>query len=176
MKTLEHIAPEKMKDYLAKGWLTHDGMWFYNTCRTAGIEQANMLNRAAIRSMAPMEIQRTMKILGITRKDIITFDDLTDFMLKALALLMPGSIIGQFTTTMPEPNVMRWEWREGECFAYKGVKLIGCIDRYACGVIYRIACWLDVLGFEYRIEPGIDSCMMHEKGYCRGDIIVDFPG
>ncbi len=175
MKTIQQIPPERIRDFLAKGWLTHDGMWFYNALNTLGIEQANMLNRAAIRSMAPLEMQRTMKILGISREDIVSFEDLTDFLLKALELLMPGSIIEQFRTSIPARNVFRWEWKNGECFAYKGVKLTGCIDRYACGVIYRIDCWLEMLGIEHRIDPPVENCMMHEMGYCRGDIIVN-PG
>ncbi len=176
MKTLQQISPEKIRDYLAKGWLTHDGMWLYNAITSLGIEKANVLNRAAIRSMAPLEMQRTMKILGITRESIVSFEDLTGFLIKALELLLPASILDQFHTSIAAPDVMRWEWEQEGCFAYKGVKMIGCIDRYACGVIFRIKCWLDALGVEHRIDPSPDSCMMHEKGYCRGDIIVNIPG
>lgn len=176
MNTLQQISPDRLRDYLSKGWLTHDGMWFYNAVKTIGIEQANVLNRAAIRSMAPLEMQRTLKILGIAREEIVSFDDLADFLLTALELLMPGSVIEQFRHSIPVPNVFRWEWKDGGCFAYRGIQMAGCIDHYLCGVIYRIGCWLDVLGVKYSIEPNPDACMMHEKGYCRGDIIVDTGG
>ncbi|MBP7736326.1 MAG: hypothetical protein KA369_10180 [Spirochaetes bacterium] len=176
MDSLQHLSPYRIRDYLAKGWLTHDGMWFFNALNTLGIETANALNRAAIRSMASMEMQRTMAILGITPQDLGAFPDLADFMIRALDMVLPASILKHYHATMLPPNIFRWEWEPGECFAYKGIKLAGCIDRYSCGVIYRIGCWLDALGIEHRIEPNPDTCMMHEKGYCHGDIIVNLPG
>lgn len=172
MDSLQQLSPDRIRDYLAKGWLTHDGMWFYNAQSTLGIEQANDLNRAAIRSMAPLEMQRTMNILGITRENLDSFTKLADFLLRALDLLLPASILKQFHGTVESPNIFRWEWEQGGCFAYRGVKLIGCIDRYACGVLYRIGCWLDALGVEHSIEPNPDTCLMHEKGYCRGEIVM----
>jgi hypothetical protein len=64
-------------------------------------------------------------------------------------------------------DLLNWE-----CFAYKGMKQIGLIDGYRCGVMYRIECWLEALGIKYSIDPKIDKCMMHEKGACLGDIKV----
>jgi len=75
---------------------------------------------------------------------------------------------------VPAEGVFRWEWKKGECFAYKGICQLGCIDRYRCGVIFRIGCWLDAMDIQHRIEPMPDACMMHEKGLCRGDIIMEF--
>jgi len=37
------IDKKEIRDLLGKGWLTHDGMWFYNTYRELGIEKANQL-------------------------------------------------------------------------------------------------------------------------------------
>jgi hypothetical protein len=175
MRSIEGIAPEKIKDYLAKGWLTHDGMWFYNACRAVGIEKANEINRAAIRSMAPLEMQRTRKILAMENTPIETLDELYVNLQSALELVLPSSVLERFSVSMGRPGRITWSWDDGECFAYKGVKQIGCIDRYACGVIYRIDCWLEMLQIPHRIDPPVGACMMHEKGFCRGDIIVEFP-
>ncbi len=49
---------EQVRDLVAKGWLTHDGMWFDEAARSLGIDAANDLNRAAIRAMAPFEVSR----------------------------------------------------------------------------------------------------------------------
>lgn len=164
-----------IRDFLAKGWLTHDGMWFYNAVQQLGIEQANKLNLAAIRSMAPLEVSRTRKVLGMTGDHPESFDALMHFLLSGLGMLLPSSLLDRFTTDIPAPGIFRWEWEKDECFAFKGISMIGCIDRYECGVMLRIQCWLDALGVSYRMEPEIRGCMMHEKGYCRGDIVCSMP-
>jgi hypothetical protein len=60
----DKIGKSEIRNLLGKGWLTHDGMWLYLTGREFGIEKANALNRAAIKSAAPIEVQRAKKALG----------------------------------------------------------------------------------------------------------------
>ncbi len=160
--------PDAVKDYLAKSWLTHDAMWFFNAYNEFGIETANRLNLAAIRAMVPLEIKRAKKLHGVTGERFESFEDLFRFMMAVLRLVLPSSLLDCFTAEMTGPGTFCWEWKKGECFAYKGVSMLGCVDRYECGVIARIRYWLDELGVEYRLEPEISGCMMHEKGFCRG--------
>ena len=174
MSVLNRIEKRDIRDLLGKGWLTHDGMWFYNTCLELGIEKANGLNKAAIRSLAPIEIERVKKILGIGAQKIDTFEELEDFMAEALELILPGSVFEKFLFRASAKDLLHWEWASGECFAYKGMKQIGIIDGYRCGVMYRIECWLEALGIKYSIDPKIDKCIMHETGACSGDIKVRF--
>ena len=174
MGVLNKIGKREIRDLLGKGWLTHDGMWFYHTYRELGVEKANELNKAAIRSLAPIEIKRVKKALGIGGKKIGTFEELKDFMLEALEVILPNSVFEKFRFRASSKDLLHWEWESGECFAYKGMKQIGIIDGYRCGVMYRIECWLEALGIKYSIDPKIDKCMMHEKGVCSGDIKVIF--
>ena len=151
-------------------------MWFYHTYRQLGIEKANILNRAAIRSLAPIEMKRTKKLLGICGEKIVAFEELKDFMLDALELILPRSVFEKFHIRTTPEGLLHWEWETGECFAYKGMKQIGIIDDYRCGVMYRIECWLEALGVNYSIDPKIDKCIMHEKGACSGEIRVILDG
>jgi hypothetical protein len=176
VSVLNKIAKKDLRDLLGKGWLTHDGMWFYNTCRELGIEKANVLNKAAIRSLAPIEIERVKKILGLGGQKIDRFDEIHDFMVAALEMILPGSVFEKFLFRASEEDTLHWEWASGECFAYKGMKRIGIIDDYRCGVIYRIECWFEALGIKYSIDPKINKCIMHEKGTCSGEIKVHFSG
>jgi len=169
---LNKIGKKELRNLLGKGWLTHDGMWFYNTCQELGIEKANKLNKAAIRSLAPIEIKRVKKALGIRGERIGTFEELKNFMLEALEMILPDSVFERFRFRASSKDLLHWEWESGECFAYKGMKQMGLIDGYRCGVIYRIECWLEALGIKYTIDPKIDKCMMHKKGACLGDIRV----
>jgi hypothetical protein len=172
VSVLNKIGKREIRDLLGKGWLTHDGMWFYHTYQELGVEKANKLNKAAIRSLAPIEIKRVKKALGIGGEKIGTFEELKDFMLEALEVILPNSVFEKFRFRAPSKDLLHWEWESGECFAYKGMKQIGIIDGYRCGVMYRIECWLEALGIKYSIYPKIDKCMMHEKGACLGDIKV----
>jgi len=172
MSVLNKIGKREIRDLLGKGWLTHDGMWFYNTYQELGIEKANKLNKSAIRSLAPIEIKMIKKALGIGEEKIGTFEDLKDFMLEALELILPNSVFERFRFRASPKDFLHWEWESGQCFAYKGMKKIGIIDGYRCGVMYRIECWLEVLGIKCSIEPKIDKCMMYEKGSCLGDIRI----
>jgi hypothetical protein len=74
MSALDRIKKRDIRNLLGKGWLTHDGMWFYHTCREFGIERANALNRAAIHSLAPIEVERAKQALGISKEKFDTFD------------------------------------------------------------------------------------------------------
>lgn len=162
----------QIRNLLGKGWLTHDGMWFYHTFLELGIEKANELNKAAIRSMAPIEVHRMKRVLGIKKEKLETFDELVQFMQPALELTLPNSVFEKFHFTTPAENLIQWKWEDSECFAYKGMKQIGAIDGYGCGVIFRIECWLEALGFKPSLKPVINGCLMHDKGFCEGVIEV----
>ena len=172
MDFLDNIDKKELKDFLAKGWLTHDGLWFYHISQEVGIQKANLLNKAAIRDLAAVETHRALKLLGRDRSEIDTFARLRDFMLGALAMTMPSSIMARMDFRASEDNILHWEWEQESCFAYKGIKLIGLLDQYSCGVMYRIECWLEALGVRYVMEPKIDTCIMHTHGHCRGEIRI----
>jgi hypothetical protein len=176
MGVLDRLEKTKIRDLLGKGWLTHDGMWFYNTCHKLGIEKANELNRAAIKSLAPIEVDRIKRILGVSLKKFETVDELMKFVLPALELTLPDSVLKNFHLTTYSGELIRWKWENSQCFAYKGMKQMGMIDGYHCGVMYRIECWLDALGAGYSMQPVIEGCLMHEKGTCEGEIQVFLNG
>ena len=62
----------------------------------------------------------------------------------------------------------------GRCFAYEGMKRIGIKDKYECGLIYRLGCWLNVLGVKFKLEPEINECLLHSQEKCVGDMIFNF--
>jgi len=151
--------------------MTHDGMWFYHCLKNFGIEKANELNKAAIQSLAPMEIDRIKKALGL-EKQIDNFQEFKDFFAAASHLFMPAFM--NITISFPKENMLHWEFEPGNCFAYKGIKRIGAIDRYECGVIYRLQCWFDSLGIRYNVTPQVRRCLMVEKGVCQGEFDFNF--
>jgi hypothetical protein len=151
--------------------MTHDAMWFYHCLQSCGIDEANRLNRAAIKSLAAIEFKRAKKLFGITRTD--TFEYLKDAVDAAFSV-SKGDFMN-FTYTFPETNVLCWEWPGNTCFAYQGMLRMGVIDRYQCGVIYRVQCWIEQAGVGYTVSPEIRGCLMHTRGRCAGEVRFDFP-
>jgi hypothetical protein len=152
--------------------MTHDGMWFYHCMQEFGIEKANHLNKAAIKSLAPLEIERIKKTLGMVKR-IANFNELKDFFERAAPLFIPPFM--NASMSFPGENVLHWAFEPNQCFAFKGIKRIGAIERYDCGVIYRLACWFDSLRLKYRIRPQIERCLMLDNGDCSGDFEFIFP-
>jgi hypothetical protein len=166
----EKLNKKELIEILGKCWMTHDGMWFYNTLMTSGIENANKINKAAIKSLAPIEISRLKKLMGMT--SISSYEVLKEFFTGAAELLIPDfmNIVFDFSGN----NIATWKFNEKKCFAYNGINMLGVIDQYQCGPIYRIKCWLDVLGMKYFIEPDTDQCIMPSQGACSGKIAFKF--
>ncbi|MBI9092362.1 MAG: hypothetical protein JEZ12_24365 [Desulfobacterium sp.] len=64
MRSLDHLNRKELVDLLNKCWMTHDGMWFLHSLQHHGINAANQANKAAISSLAGIEVDRLKKTLG----------------------------------------------------------------------------------------------------------------
>ena len=168
-------ASEKKEliELLNKNWMTHDGMWFFHCLQEFGIEKANELNKSAISSLAPIETKRLIKFLHMENVSINTFNAFQRFFKSANDLLIPDFM--NVTLSFPETNIMHWQFKPENCFAYKGMVSAGVVDQYLCGVIYRIECWITSLGINYKVQPQISKCLMIADGNCSGDFILEFP-
>ena len=119
MKRYEDIGKEQLHDLLAKGWLTHDGTWFLSAAGEFGIETANRLNKAAIRTLAPLEMQRCRMLLLEGARRLAGVAEMIPFMLQSLLMIMPSSVSQRFRLTYPDSNSFRWEW-EGRVLRLQG--------------------------------------------------------
>ncbi|WDP92715.1 MAG: hypothetical protein HUN04_24535 [Desulfobacter sp.] len=167
MQKAPNITQKETVDLLNKCWMTHDGMWFFHCLQEFGIEVANKLNKSAIKSLSSIEIKRVRNTLDCIQP-IEDYDEFKSFFDEAAQLMIPEFMNVRFT--YPEQNKMAWEFNQNKCFAYAGIKRLGVIERYDCGVLYRIKCWLDALGITHRFIPGIGKCHMHVNGSCSGEI------
>ena len=170
MTLFDQLNKRQLKELLVKCWMTHDGSWFYNCVQEFDIEIANKLNKAAIKTLSPFEVQRVQKALGMEKAKVKTFEQLKAFINNGFSILK-GDFM-DFNYIFPRHNVLHWEM--GKCFAYEGMKRIGIKDKYECGLIYRVGCWLDVIGVNYKLEPEINECLLHSQEMCVGDMIFNF--
>ena len=147
--------------------MTHDGMWFFHCVQKFGIEATNKINKSAIKSLSSFEMARVRRTLGFI-EPIENFSEFKDFFDEASKLMIPDFMNVKFT--YPEKNKMSWEFNQGNCFAYTGIKRLGVIEQYECGVLFRVKCWLDELEIKNRFIPKIGRCQMHFNGSCSGEI------
>ncbi|MDD5712124.1 MAG: DUF6125 family protein [Smithellaceae bacterium] len=162
------LDEKELKELLIKCWMTHDAMWFYNCVKECGIEQTNRINRAAVKGVAAVEIKRLRKALGVEK--IETFAEFWQFFQTAMSTFTGEFMKYSFAT--PEKNRIRGAWHQ--CFAYDGIKALGAIDDYECGIMDRIEGWFEALGIKYDVEPKVVKCMMHTLGRCYRDYTFFF--
>lgn len=166
MSLLEQMTKTEIRELLGKCWITHDGMWFAHTLMTHGIDEANRLNRAAIKSMAGIELNRFMKVSRVSRDDLNTFPGFKAFFTGVWSLLLPDFM--NVRIRFEAPGSIYWEFTPKGCFAYNGVKRAGVEKQYLCGPLYRIQCWLAHLEIPYVMAPDITTCIRPETGDCSG--------
>lgn len=152
-----------LKELLIKCWMTHDGMWFYHCLKECGIKKTNKINRAAVRSLASIEIKRIMKAFDI--HNITTFNDLKFLFENALSTFKADFMVLSFD--FPDLNQLHCEMHK--CWAYDGIKRIGVIEEYECAIFDRIEGWLETLDIKYDVEPNLEGCFMHRNGKCVRD-------
>ncbi|MBU1741952.1 MAG: hypothetical protein KKC37_10420 [Proteobacteria bacterium] len=165
----DQLSAEEVKQLLTRCWMTHDAMWFVSALSEVGIAATNKINKNAIRAMSGLEVARYLKALGMS--GVKDFDQLRSFFEGAMSLA-----IGDFMK-------FKWEWRpEGslyveleKCFAHDGIRRMGVISEYECGIFERIYAWLDVLNVKYTVEPRPLLCMMYHEGHCVRHFKFTFP-
>ena len=167
-RSFDDIGKEEIRDLLGKGWLTHDGAWFFSVCNEYGVKEANRLNKTAIKSMVPFEVQRLKQIMAFDERQLTNVTEIVKFMEEGMRLILPESVLSKYHFNIELPNILQWECEKDECFAYKGMSRMGVIDGYECGVMYRIECWFESLGLKFESNVKLDNCHMHTRGRCRG--------
>ena len=149
MRKAKNIKQEETVELLNKCWMTHDGMWFFHCLQEFGIEATNKINKSAIKSLSAIEIARVKKALDCTAP-IEDFNEFKQFFHEAANLMIPDFMNVKFA--YPDKNKMAWEFNQNKCFAYTGMKRLGVVAQYECGVLYRIKCWLDELGIKHKFN------------------------
>ena len=160
MKSLKILDFEEVKEILIKNWMSHDGMWFYHCVQECGIDKTNKINRSAVRSMAKIEIKRLKKALDIEK--IESFEEFKDFFKNVFSIVKAEFM--DFDYEFPYKNVLIFTMNK--CFAYDGIKRMGYIEKYNCGIFERLKGWFDELNVRYDITPQINGCLMREKNLC----------
>ena len=103
--TLAALETKQLKELLNKGCMTHDAMWFYNCVQEVGIEKTNRINRAAVKTLAAVEMKRMKKVLGMA--EIKTFDQWVE-LFEASMYIVPGDFM-KYKFVYPGQNVFNFD-------------------------------------------------------------------
>lgn len=171
MNAMDLLEKRELKELLCKGWMTHDAMWLLHCLEAFGMEKTNEINIKAVFSMSQIEINRVKKALGYSNEKIKKFDEIKQLIVQTMEIIKADFM--DFTWSIPEKNVLHWKWSNGSCFAYQGIKGLGVLDTYECGIMKRIEGWMQGLEVEYELVPNITRCLMtSEDKKCEGDFIL----
>jgi len=165
MRTLDN---NELREILIKNWMTHDAMWFHHCLQECGSERTNKINKAAVRAMGTIEIRRIQK--AVDTEKVETFEDLSSLLEAAWDIAKADFMKASFS--LPAKSVLRGDFER--CFGYEGVKRIGAIEEYQCGIFERIYGWFDGMGIKYSVSPQVEGCMMHTDGRCFREFAFNF--
>ena len=165
---MKELDKAELKELLIKGWMTHDAMWLMHTVQHCGFEKANLINKAAVRSMAQVEIKRIKKAFGIDAVE--NSQDLRE-LLESVNLVLKAGFM-DFDYSFPAQDTLRVHMNQ--CFAHDGMARFGALDQYECGIFERFFGWFDGLGLKYQAVPEVDTCLMHTTGSCVRDLKILF--
>ena len=166
MSIIDNIDKAELKELLIKNWMTHNAMWLYHCVNACGVDTMNKINQAAVKSMAAIEIQRIRKLIGIPKdKKSKTIAEFMTIFESAMEIVR-GEFM-DFSYSEIADGVFSWKWNK--CFAYEGIKGLGLLDHYKCGILIRINSWFDTLGVKYELSQVINTCIMPIRGSCEGE-------
>ena len=113
--------------------------------------------------MGTIEIRRIQKAVGI--QNVATFEDVKS-LLEAAWDIVKGDFM-KSSLSLPAKNILRGDFER--CFAYEGIKGIGAIEQYQCGIFERIYGWVNGRGNKDNFSPRRGSGTVQTNGKWVGE-------
>ena len=160
------INQNQLKDMLLRNWLTHDALWYAEVAAKLGMAEASPMNLRVCRKLGRIEFKRLMNAAdALPPKNFTVYRELFE--------LGKGVFVPEFIAIQIDyPGNSVQVFRVSECFAYNGVKKLGLLSEYECGIFERIEGWFDAMGLRYTRTPDLSRCLKFKGEECR--ITVQF--
>lgn len=165
---MTELTGNEREELMRRSWMATDGLWFYETALSLGLDGANENNIKVVREFARQEMLRLLRSLGVEKVDSV--EKYHEVFRYAMGLYL-GSLFQadeEIADDVHQINVTT-------CFAYKGVKRAGIDKEYHCGPGERLTGWLQGMGMNATIEPGVDLCQMAHTGSCSYQVKLGMP-
>jgi hypothetical protein len=160
------INQNQLKDMLLRNWLTHDALWYAEVAAKLGMAEASPMNLRVCRKLGRIEFKRLMNAAdALPPKNFTVYRELFE--------LGKGVFVPEFIAIQIDyPGNSVQVFRVSECFAYNGMKKLGLLSEYECGIFERIEGWFDAMGLRYTRTPDLRRCLKFKGEECR--ITVQF--
>jgi hypothetical protein len=160
------INQNQLKDMLLRNWLTHDALWYAEVAAKLGMAEASPMNLRVCRKLGRIEFKRLMNAADALPPKNFTAS-------RELFELGKGVFVPEFIDIQIDYQGNSVQvFRISECFAYNGMKKLGLLSDYECGIFERIEGWFDAMGLRYTRTPDLRRGLKFKGEECR--ITVQF--
>lgn len=159
-------TPLQRAALMARCWMAHDANWFAVVEASLGTETANRLSRSAAQAQGRFEAREAMRLFALPA--VTTLEEYLTLQQLLLGLLAPGVLRHEIEVVDDETCRMRIT----RCLVHENVVRAGMAERYACGVMARIAGWLQGVGVRYSLGPCLEGCPLGRGDACVYTITV----
>lgn len=160
------INQDQLRNILIKNWMTHDALWYGEVAAKFGMAEASPMNLRVCRKLGQIEFGRLMKMVGApSPKNIEEYQELFEI---GKQVFFPDFISVQIDYPSDDSQVFHFL----DCFAHRGMKKLGLLPDYECGIFERIEGWFDAMGLKYTRTPDLSRCLKFKGKECK--ITVQF--
>jgi Family of unknown function (DUF6125) len=160
------ISRDQLKDILLRNWLTHDALWYGEVAAKFGMAEASPMNLRVCRKLGRIEFKRLMNAVQAAPPK--NFKEYRELFEQGAEVFVPEFI----TMQIDYPGGSLQGFHVSECFAHQGMKKLGVLPEYECGIFERIEGWFDAMGLRYTRTPDLSRCLKFKGEECR--ITVQF--
>jgi len=155
------INRDQLRNILIRNWMTHDALWYGEVAATFGMAQASPMNLRVCRKLGQIEFKRLMNVVEAPPpKNFQAYRELFE--------LGKDVFVPEFITIQIDyPGNSVQVFRISECFAHNGMKKLGLLPVYECGIFERIEGWFDAMGLRYTRTPDLSRCLKFKGEECR---------
>jgi len=160
------INQDQLRDILIKNWMTHDALWYGEVAAKFGMAEASPMNLRVCRKLGQVEFGRLMKMVEApSPKNIEKYQELFEL---GKRVFFPDFVSAQIDYPGYDSQIFHFL----DCFAHRGMKKLGLLPDYECGIFERIEGWFDAMGLKYTRTPDLSRCLKFKGKECK--ITVQF--
>ena len=160
------INQDQLRNILIKNWMTHDALWYGEVAAKFGMAEASPMNLRVCRKLGQIEFGRLMKMVEApSPKNIEEYQELFEL---GKQVFFPDFVSAQISYPGNDLQIFNFL----DCFAHKGMKKLGLLPDYECGIFERIEGWFDAMGLKYTRTPDLSRCLKLTGKECK--ITVQF--
>ena len=160
------LNKDQLRDILIKNWMTHDALWYGEVAAKFGMADASPMNLRVCRKLGQIECGRLMKMVEAPPPTGI--EEYQELFEVGKQVFFPGFVSVHIDYPGNDSQVFQFL----DCFAHRGMKKIGLIPDYECGIFERIEGWFDAMELRYTRTPDLSRCLKFNGKECK--ITVQF--